>query len=79
MMLREIDTNPNITLGDTGTEVSVPSYTPDGNQMDRYSPVTLYDDSGTLLETQVTILHNMNRVLAAQRGLVLDNPLLPGQ
>ena len=79
MMLREIDTNPNINPGDTGTEVSVPSYIPGGNEMDRYSPVTLYDDGGNLVETQVTILHDMNRVLAEQRGLVLDNPQLPGQ
>jgi hypothetical protein len=79
MMLREIDTNPNINSGDTGTEVSVPSYIPSGNEMDRYTPVVLYDDNGNLIETQVTILHDMNRVLAEERGLVLVNPQLPGQ
>jgi len=79
MMLREIDTNPNISQGDVGTEVSVPGYIPSGNEMDRYSPVTLYDDNGNLVENQITILHDMNRVLAEQRGLVIENPQLPGQ
>ena len=79
MMLREIDTNQGINPGDTGTEVSVPGYIPGGNEMDRYAPVSLYDDGGSLVETQVTILHNMNRILAEQRGLVLDNPQLSGQ
>jgi hypothetical protein len=76
MMLREIDTNQSISMGDTGTEVSVPGYIPSGNEMDRYSPVVLYDDNGNLIETQVTILHDMNRVIAEQRGLVIANPLL---
>ena len=78
IMLREIDTNPNVSMGDTGTEVSVPGYIPSGNEMDRYSPVVLYDDNGNLVETQVTILHDMNRVVAEQRGLVIENPQ-PGQ
>jgi len=76
MMLREIDTNPNVNPGDVGTEVSVPAYIPAGNEMDRYAPVVLYDDKGNLIETQVTILHDMNRVLAEQRGLVIENPPL---
>lgn len=79
IMLREIDTNQNINAGDTGTEVSVPSYIPPGNEIDRYSPVEIYDGGGNLVETQVTILHDMNRVLAEQRGLVIENPQLPGQ
>jgi len=76
MMLREIDTNPNISLGDTGTVVAVPGYIPSDNEMDRYAPVVLYDDNGNLVETQVTILHDMNRVVAEQRGLVIENPQL---
>lgn len=76
MMLREIETNPNVNPGDTGTEVSVPAYIPAGNEMDRYAPVVLYDDNGNLIETQVTMLHDMNRVLAEQRGLVIENPQL---
>jgi len=36
----------------------------------------LYDDNGNLVETQVTILHDMNRVVAEQRGLVIENPQL---
>ncbi len=77
MMLREIETNPNISPGDPGTEVAVPAYIPDGNRMDRYTPVEIYS-SGELVETQIAILHDMNRVLAEQRGLVITNPLLAG-
>ena len=77
MMLREIDSNPNIKDGDFGTEVSVPDYIPDGNEMDLYTPVDLYDGDGNLIVNQVTILHDMNLVIARDRGLVLTNPLLP--
>jgi hypothetical protein len=80
MMLREIEQNPNINDGDVGTTVSVPSYIPPGNEMDLYSPLVLYD-SGTLdanlIVTEVTISHDMNKILANQRGLVVSNPLLP--
>ncbi len=77
MMLREIDTNPNINEGDFGTLVSIPSYIPPSNELDLYNPLVLYDADENLLATEVTILHDMNRILAAQRGLVIQNPLLP--
>ena len=77
MMLREIDTNPNITQGDLGTEVSVPAFIPADNEMDQYNPLSLYDADGNLTATEVTILHDMNLVIARDRGLVINNPLLP--
>jgi hypothetical protein len=79
MMLREIETNPSISSGDQGTTVSVPDWIPPENELDLYEPRVLYDDSGTLVETEVTMLHDMNRVLAEDRGLVIENPMVPGQ
>jgi hypothetical protein len=79
MMLREIETNPSISSGDQGTTVSVPDWIPPENELDLYEPRVLYDDSGTLVETEVTMLHDMNRVLAEERGLVIENPMVPGQ
>ena len=77
MMLREIDANPNVNDGDFGTEVSVPDYIPAGNEMDQYSPGVLYDADENLVVNQVTILHDMNLIIARDRGLVISNPLLP--
>ena len=77
MMLREIDTNPNINDGDFGTRVVVPDYIPASNEMDLYSPLVLYDGDANLIATEVTIMHDMNKILAEQRGLVVSNPLLP--
>ena len=77
MMEREIDTNPNIEAGDFGTTVVVPDYVPAENEIDLYTPLELYDDDGNLLATEVTILHDMNRLLATERGTVLEAPLLP--
>jgi hypothetical protein len=80
IMLREIEQNPNINDGDTGTQVSVPGYIPPRNEMDLYSPLVLYDSGeldANLVETQVMMLHDMNKILATQRGLVVMNPLLP--
>ena len=67
MMLREIDANPNINPGDAGTTVVVPSYIPEGNGMDVFTPVSPYDDDDQLVTTQVTIQVDMNRVLARER------------
>jgi hypothetical protein len=67
MMLREIDQNPNINEGDPGTEVVVPAYIPSGNQMNLFSPSTPYDANEVLVETQITILHDMNRILATNQ------------
>ena len=77
MMLREIDTNPNILQGDRGTEVLVPDYIPPSNEMDQYGPIILYDVDEVLQVTEVTILHDMNLIIARDRGLVINNPLLP--
>ena len=68
MMQREIDLNPNIDEGDPGTVVIVPSYIPRTPRyaMDIYTPVELYDGTGLdaeLLETEVTMHIDMNRVL----------------
>ena len=79
VMLREINTNPNLNDGDLGTRVFVPEYIPPANEIDLYDPLELYDTQGNLLTTRVTIRVDMNRVLAESRGLVVQNPLLPGQ
>jgi hypothetical protein len=45
----------------------VPAYIPAGDDMDLYTPALPYDgeDLGaTLLDTQITILFDMNRILA---------------
>ena len=73
MMLREIDTNPTINEGDFGTQVIVPGYIPPSNELD----LVLYDGDENLIATEVTILHDMNKILAEQRGLVVSNPMLP--
>ena len=75
VMLRELDTNPNINDGDAVTQVQVPGYIPAQNELDLYNPLVLYQD-GALIATEVAILHNMNRILAEQRGLVISNPML---
>ena len=75
VMLRELDTNPTINEGDPVTQVSVPGYIPGQNELDLYDPLILYQD-GALIATEVTIRHNMNRILAEQRGLVISNPML---
>ena len=77
MMLREIDTNPNISQGDAGTVVLVPDYIPASNEMDQYNPPALYDADENLTVTEVTILHDLNLIIARDRGLVISNPLLP--
>lgn len=79
MMLREIETNPTIRRGDEGTEAQIPSWIPAGKEMDEYTPAVLYDDDGNLVETEVTMLHDMNRAIVEERGLVIENPMVPGQ
>jgi tetratricopeptide (TPR) repeat protein len=78
IMLREIETSPVIDRGDPGTQVTVPDYIPPEKELDEYTPTVIYDDSGALTTTEVTMLHDMNRVLAEERGLVVENPMLPG-
>ena len=67
MMLREIDTNVNISPGDPGTVVVVPGYLPPTNEMDRFTPASPYDANENLTTTEVTILHDLNRILARNR------------
>jgi hypothetical protein len=59
MSLREIETNNHIEIGDPGTSPLIPDYIPPGDQLDHFS---FDSETGT-----VTILHDMNRVLAAHR------------
>ncbi|MXX54881.1 MAG: hypothetical protein F4106_02320 [Gemmatimonadetes bacterium] len=73
MMLREIDQNDNISEGDPGTVPVVPGYIPENPRyaMDIYTPLDLYDgvDPGVpLIETQVTIHVDMNKVLVANNA-----------
>ena len=72
MMQREIDLNPNIDEGDPGTVVIVPAYIPRSPRyaMDIYTPVEIYDGTGLdaeLLETEVTMHVDMNRVLVQNK------------
>jgi len=65
----EIETNPNISEGDVGTVVQVPSYIPPLKQMDSFSPASPYEwneieGAWELSETQITCLWDMNRILA---------------
>lgn len=64
IMLTEIDANPTISMGDPGTRVFVPSWIPPENEMDLFTPSSPYDEDGNLLETEVTMEVDMNRVLA---------------
>lgn len=67
IMAREVDANPTITMGDPGTAAVVPAYVPAGDGMDLYTPVDVYDADENLVNTQVTINVDMNRVLADNR------------
>ena len=80
IMLREIEQNPSISPGDLGTETVIPAYIPPSNELDLYTPVDIYasnDVDAALEETEIAILHDMNRILAEDRGLVVSNPQLP--
>ena len=76
MMLTEIEQNASIAVGDPGTEMVIPAYIPPSNELDLYEPVVIYDGD-ELIEDQITMLHDMNRVLAEQRGLLVSNPDVP--
>ena len=67
MMQREIDQNPNIAEGAPGTSRVVPTYIPPTSQMNLFDPSTPYDADGNLVETEVTILHDLNRILATNQ------------
>jgi hypothetical protein len=66
MMLREVNANPNISEGSPGTTVVVPAFIPQGNTMDLFSPASPYS-GGALFTTQVTMLVDLNRILAGER------------
>jgi len=74
VMLREIENNAGIAEGDFATEVFVPTYIPSEKQMDLYTPAEPYP-AGTAADdvdvepatTQVTIMHDMNAILVANR------------
>lgn len=64
IMRREIDQNPNIDFGDLGTEPFVPGYIPPFRQMDLFTPKSPYEGgTGPLVTDQITIEHDMNRIL----------------
>jgi len=67
MMQREIDQNPTISQGDFGTVSVVPSYIPQGEEMDFFTPASPYDDDGNLLTSEVTINFDMNKILTENR------------
>lgn len=67
MMQREVDQNANIESGDPGTTVVVPAYIPPGSELNLFDPASPYDLEGNLLTTEVTILHDLNRILADNR------------
>ena len=70
MMLREIDQNPSIDQGSPGTTVTVPSYIPPNDRMNRFDPASPYDGDdldSPLSTTEVTILFDLNRILAENR------------
>lgn len=73
MMRREIDQNARIEPGGPGTTATTPPWLPTSprHAMDAYLPKILYDGNGRdagLLETEVTILFDMNRLLAENAG-----------
>ncbi|HUG39448.1 MAG TPA: hypothetical protein VMM12_03130, partial [Longimicrobiales bacterium] len=72
MMLREIDANENINDDDPGTVPVVPSYLPPSDQMDLFTPASPYDEDGNLTTTEITILVDVNRILAEQRINAFD-------
>lgn len=65
--LNEIETNPNISAGDLGTLAIIPAHIPAQDQMDLFTPASPYDATGALTTTQVTMMVDMNRVLAQAR------------
>jgi len=68
MMLREVDTNPNLSDGDPGTVAVVPVYIPPADEMDLFTPASPYGENEELVTDRVTIRHDMNKILA-QNGV----------
>ncbi|MEX2528146.1 MAG: hypothetical protein WEA09_10960 [Gemmatimonadota bacterium] len=64
LMLREVDANASIPLEDpVYTRAQVPAYIPPSNEMDLFTPARPYDGE-VLVDTQITMLHDLNRILA---------------
>lgn len=68
IMRREIDTNPNVSDGDPGTSAVVPSWIPEGDEMDLFDPKTLYegaltDEQQVLMGDETVCRVDMNRLL----------------
>ena len=79
IMLREIDANPDIDVGDPGTETIIPAYIPDRDDMDLFAPQSPYTGTSlddpediTLVQTEITIRWDMNRILAENRVSPFD-------
>lgn len=79
VMLREIETNASIQPGDPATEPLVPSYIPTLGGMDLFTPSTPYTadsdelDPVLIADPDITILVDMNRILAENRAAPLLN------
>ena len=67
VMLREVDANSAVTEGGPGAVPVVPAYIPAADFMDLYSPKSPYDADENLVETEITIQVDMNRVLTENR------------
>ncbi|MEJ2539411.1 MAG: hypothetical protein P8188_05495 [Gemmatimonadota bacterium] len=71
VMQVELDQNPTVSPDDPAAQVVVPAYIPHLNQMDLYTPLALYEETGeggvVQLETEVTMTVDMNRILADNR------------
>jgi len=67
VMLREVDANSAVTEGGPGAVPVVPAYIPAADFMDLYSPKSPYDGDETLVETEITIQVDMNKVLTENR------------
>lgn len=71
VMQREIDANTTLSLGDPGTTVTMPSYIPPFDQMDLFTPASPYSGEGSdavLVTDEITIMFDMNRILAQNRA-----------
>jgi len=66
----EIDASPLISRGDAAAMVQVPSYIPQGNAVNEFSPRSPYVNQtagGELATNEITIEVDLNRILARQR------------
>jgi len=66
----EIDASPLISRGDAATVVQVPSYIPQGNAVNEFSPRSPYVNQtagGELATNEITIEVDLNRILARER------------